>query len=126
MMLGRILSLLHLIKPKRRKEGRFVGFPPGLRSVIRDYVEISTNPSRHMVIPGTGYTVQTVVAVAVRRGFNIQEMMRNELADLPKSKIRAALRVALDDPHNGAFSIVRRRWAIRLARTISAPSARMS
>lgn len=124
-MLGRILSLLPWIKPKRQKN-RFAGFSASLRSVIRDYVEISTNPSRRMIIPGTGYTVRTVVSVAVRRGFNVREMMRNELADLPRSKICAALRFALEDPHNGAFSIVRRRWGARVAGMIPAPSARMA
>ncbi|MEX0621426.1 MAG: hypothetical protein WD187_00320 [Candidatus Woykebacteria bacterium] len=89
---------------------RFAVFPAGLRSVIRDYLEIAIDPGKRMNIPGTGYSVQAVVAVAVRRGFNVQEMASNELADLPKSKICAALRFALDDPHNGAFSAVRRWW----------------
>lgn len=111
-----MIKLLPWVRPSRQREGQTTGFlPTSLKSMIRAYLSIVNDPSREMIIPETGYTVQEVVAVAVRQGFNVDEMLRTDLVDLTRSQVCAALLLALEDPHNGAFSIARRALKTRIA-----------
>lgn len=109
-MWRRLLGKLPFIKTKRPS----CTFPASLRAFFRAFGAIASDSSGRLPIPGTGYTVPAVIAVAVRRGYNVQKMMENELADLTRSEICAAIAYALADPHNGAFSVTQRRWRKRL------------
>lgn len=77
--------------------------------VKRHIVEGKTPMVRDAYVP-----VATVVAQLVRCGWDLAATARR-LPDLTTHQIRAARHYAYQNPHDGVFSITRRRWRSQLA-----------